>query len=145
MSIGNLLLSPSISKLIRGAILQSGHASSLSIFKPTAPNRQTLHANFISAVPACAHLAQTKEAFACLQNEELVDTATLRTAWEAAAAKAVDPYTWGPNIDGKEGLIEDLPSRLLEKGRFAEVPVMAGTTLDEGELSNPSATFSISV
>ena len=38
-----------------------------------------------------------------------------------------------PTLDGPNGLIPDYPSKLLAKGRFACVPFIAGTNLDEGE------------
>ena len=35
-------------------------------------------------------------------------------------------------IDGPNGLIPDLPSKLLSQGKFSKIPFMAGANLDEG-------------
>jgi hypothetical protein len=43
---------------------------------------------------------------------------------------------WAPVLDGPEGFLPDLPSRLYEEGRFANIPFIAGTQLDEGICSS---------
>jgi carboxylesterase type B len=39
---------------------------------------------------------------------------------------------WGAAIDGR--VLRDIPTRLVEAGHFADVPVLAGTNQDEGVL-----------
>jgi carboxylesterase type B len=41
---------------------------------------------------------------------------------------------WGPVLDGKNGIIPDLPSRLWAQGHYAKLPFISGTNLDEGTL-----------
>ncbi|CAK5266236.1 unnamed protein product [Mycena citricolor] len=45
---------------------------------------------------------------------------------------------WDPVIDGPGGLIPELPSRLLLKEKFAKIPFIAGTNLDEGTFFTPT-------
>jgi carboxylesterase type B len=55
----------------------------------------------------------------------------IETSW----AKANEGYPFLPVIDGPNGLLPDLPSVLMEKGKFARVPFIAGANLDEGAIS----------
>jgi hypothetical protein len=41
---------------------------------------------------------------------------------------------WQPTIDYQPGsLLPDFPSRLYKQGKFARIPFIAGSNLDEGE------------
>ncbi len=61
-----------------------------------------------------------------------VDTASLLTAWEETAASFPEPFLFVPVLDGPDGLVPDLPSKLLAAGKFSKIPFIAGTVLDEG-------------
>lgn len=60
------------------------------------------------------------------------DTATLLDAWEQTAASFPQPFLFVPVIDGPDGIIPDLPSKLFAAGKFSNIPFIAGTVLDEG-------------
>ncbi|KAI0691678.1 extracellular triacylglycerol lipase precursor [Earliella scabrosa] len=128
ISIAELFLNSGLERLVRGAIFESGSAASLPIF--TASRRQPVWDTFVSNVPACAS-ATRGNTISCMQNSG-VDTATLLAAWEQTAASVPLPYLFAPVLDGPNGLIPDLPSRLLAAGNFSKIPFMAGTVLDEG-------------
>lgn len=49
-----------------------------------------------------------------------------------ALTDSVEAFPWEPVYDGPDGLLPDLPSRLLKEGKFARLPFIAGTVLDEG-------------
>jgi len=44
-------------------------------------------------------------------------------------------FPWVPTVDeGVEGgVYPDFPSKLFARGEYAKVPILAGTSLDEGE------------
>ena len=42
------------------------------------------------------------------------------------------PFIFVPVLDGPDGVIPDLPSRLFAAGKFSKIPFIAGTNLDEG-------------
>ena len=83
---------------------------------------------FVSEVPACAN-ATAGDTFACMQS---VDTVSLLASWEQVAASFPEPFLFVPVIDGPDGLIPDLPSKLLAAGKFSKIPFIAGTNQDEG-------------
>jgi acetylcholinesterase len=80
---------------------------------------------FAARVPGCN--ASTEDTFACLR----------QATWQQIVKAAEDPTAlvspFLPVLDGPGGLIPDLPSKLLDQGKFAKVPFIAGTNLDEGE------------
>jgi hypothetical protein len=51
-------------------------------------------------------------------------------------AAGIEQFPWQPVIDGPGGFIPDLPSVLFKRGQFARLPFIAGTNLDEGEMSS---------
>ena len=42
-----------------------------------------------------------------------------------------DLYLFVPVLDGPDGLLPDLSSKLLSEGHFSKIPFIAGTVLDE--------------
>jgi carboxylesterase type B len=92
--------------------------------------RQVDWDNFVRAVPECADC--TGNSIACLQG---ANSSALLSAIATASANANEGYPWVPVIDGPKGLLPDLPSVLLKKGKFARMPFIAGTNLDEGGIS----------
>ena len=55
------------------------------------------------------------------------------TAWSHVESSfPTGVHIFHPVIDGPDGLIPDLPSRLFAQGKFAKLPFIAGTNLDEG-------------
>ncbi|KAJ7844157.1 extracellular triacylglycerol lipase precursor [Mycena leptocephala] len=108
MSIGALYLNSNLQNLVRAA-------------------GQSDWDNFVRAVPGCGDCRENS--IACLQN---ANASALLQGIETSWAKANEGYPFLPVIDGPNGLLPDLPSVLMEKGKFARVPFIAGANLDEG-------------
>ncbi|CAK5278640.1 unnamed protein product [Mycena citricolor] len=124
-----LFLNNRVDKLARAAIFESGSQATVAIFP--AARRENLWTNFVGSVPSCASLAGTHSTFSCLRN---ATTQELSSGFNTALAESAEPFPWDPVIDGPQGLIPDLPSRLLAQGNFSRIPFIAGTNLDEGTL-----------
>ncbi|CAK5277149.1 unnamed protein product [Mycena citricolor] len=121
-------LNPRMDKLVRAAIFESGSQSSGGgMFEPA--RRDNVWSLFVGAVPSCATLAGTDSTFSCLRN---ATTTEMLNAFLFSMSHASENFPWDPAIDGPGGLIPELPSRLLLKGKFAKIPFIAGTNLDEG-------------
>ncbi|TFK25303.1 triacylglycerol lipase 3 [Coprinopsis marcescibilis] len=128
ISIGLLYFNQEFEQLVRGAILESGSANSNSAF--SASDREDRWQDFVGAIPSCSSIAASGNVFPCLQNASETEIAT---AYSAVLAEVVDTTQFfAPLLDGVEGVWPDIPSRLYEQGRFAKIPFMAGTNLDEG-------------
>ena len=110
-------------------IIESGSTGTVPFYNASQRNPAWL--NFTAGVSECADAADD-DTFPCLQS---ADTATLVASWQQAADTLT--LTGGSNlyvpvIDGADGLIPDLPSKLFAAGKFSKIPFMAGTVLDEG-------------
>ena len=106
--------------------MESGSASTLPSF--TASRRDVVWDTFVANTTECASAA-AGSTFACMRN---TTTSDLLSSWEAVAAAFPEPFLFVPVIDGPDGLLPDLPSKLLAAGKFSKIPFMAGTVLDEG-------------
>ncbi|KAJ7127849.1 esterase 1 [Mycena epipterygia] len=124
-SITFLYLNSNLKDLVRAAIFES--LANVGIFEPS--RSQLDWDNFVSAVPSCANSLRTGNSIPCLQS---ANATTLLQAIGTATEEAGADYPWGPTIDGPSGLLPDLPSVLLEKGKFARIPFITGANLDEG-------------
>ncbi|KAI0742346.1 esterase 1 [Daedaleopsis nitida] len=131
ISIADLFLNSGLEKLVRGAIFESGSANTLPPFDPA--RREVVWDTFVSEVPSCAAASQD-DTFACMRSS---DTSTLLTAWEETAPSFPEEFLFTPVIDGPGGVIPDLPSKLLAAGKFAKIPFIAGTVLDDGSIFTP--------
>ncbi|MDG9715485.1 carboxylesterase family protein [Streptomyces sp. DH24] len=106
------LISPRTTGLFHRAVAQSGCGFDL----PTQESQQTNGTAWANSL-GCADVA-------CLR---------ARPAGELLTAAASPTARWVPNVDGKV-----LPLQVtdaLESGRFHQVPVLQGTTADEGRLT----------
>ncbi|KAK7051308.1 hypothetical protein VNI00_004808 [Paramarasmius palmivorus] len=121
-------LNPDFDKYARAAIFQSGVQSTTPIFPPQY--REDAWAKFVSGIPECANLTSNESAFDCLKNPNVSSAAILQSMSATTDNSGVGQ--WAPVLDGPEGFLPDLPSRLYEEGRFANIPFIAGTQLDEG-------------
>ena len=79
-------------------------------------------------MPDCVGV-EPNATFDCLRNANID---TLIQAYATAGGEAQELFPFAPVIDGPEGLIPDLPSKLYAEGRFAPIPFIAGTNLDDG-------------
>nr|GAT56713.1 predicted protein [Mycena chlorophos] len=123
-------LNPSINRLARAGIFESGWASTLGMYPPS--RNQVDWDNFASSIPTCAGLPAA-QIFSCIQLN--ATSSEILAAISSADARSVELYAWTPVLDGE--LITDLPSKLLAKGEFAKLPFITGTNLDEGTLFTP--------
>ncbi|TFK25304.1 triacylglycerol lipase 3 [Coprinopsis marcescibilis] len=128
MNIGVLLLNQEFERLVRGAIFESGQANGSGVFR--ADRGELTWQGFVRSIPSCASLAITGNTFPCLQNasQEEISAAYL-------GSFNTDQLTvaWQPTLDPSRGsLLPYFPSKLYKKGKFARIPFIAGTNLDEG-------------
>ncbi|KAI1795283.1 extracellular triacylglycerol lipase precursor [Ganoderma leucocontextum] len=127
ISIADLYLNAGLENYgVRGAIMESGSAGTLPSFN--ASRREVVWDAFVANTTECADAAQGST-FACMRN---ATTSDLLSSWEAIAPVFPEPFLFVPVIDGPNGLLPDLPSKLLAAGHFSKIPFMAGTVLDEG-------------
>ncbi|KAI0787601.1 extracellular triacylglycerol lipase precursor [Fomes fomentarius] len=131
VSISDLFLNSKIENFVRGAIFESGSASTLPFFN--ASRRDPVWDTFVSKVPACASSA-SGNTFACMQG---VETSDILSSWQETAASFPQPFLFVPVLDGPDGIVPDLPSKLLAAGKFSKLPFIAGTNLDEGTFFTP--------
>jgi len=113
-------------------ILESG-AQATSVNFPAA-RRQTNWVNFVEGIPTCSSLSATSHTFDCIRR---ANTSEILTGILNSIGKASELFGFDPTIDGPGGLYPNIPSELFEKGRFARVPFITGTNLDEGEFLPP--------
>lgn len=106
-------------------ILQSGSSNSLTSLK--ASQWESSWQAFVSGVPSCKAIATSGKTLDCLSK---ANTTELFAAVNLTLERSL---TFGLTIDGPDGLLPDLPSTLLSEGRFARMPFIAGTNLDEGK------------
>ncbi|KDQ18084.1 hypothetical protein BOTBODRAFT_549180 [Botryobasidium botryosum FD-172 SS1] len=122
----------------RGAIMESGSVSSYSAVPADVPARQAAY-NFLTNFTGCSTAADT---FECLRE---VDTEKLQEAHRAVYAlppdlSAPDPYpsAFGPTESPTDLFLPSNPRRLLEEGKYAKIPSICGTNLDEGTIFIPN-------
>lgn len=128
-----LFLNSSIEKLARGAIFESGSQATSVNFGPE--RRQVDWNNFVAGVTSCRPLAGTRHTFDCIRNATSTE---IFSGLQAAISKAPEEFAFDPTIDGPGGLYPDIPSRLLTRGNFAQLPFISGTNLDEGTIFIPT-------
>ncbi|KAJ7652949.1 extracellular triacylglycerol lipase precursor [Mycena rosella] len=127
ISLGVLFLNSNLEKLARAAILQSGGPATTPVFDHS--RRQGDWDNFVRAVPECADGVHTGNSITCLQ---AANSSALLQALVTSSGQANEGYPWVPTLDGPSGLLPALPSVLFTAGKFARMPFIAGTNLDEG-------------
>ncbi|KAH9916614.1 Alpha/Beta hydrolase protein [Epithele typhae] len=126
ISIADLFLHSKLENLVRAAIFESGSQGTLPFFNATY--RQPTWDALTALLPTCAGFAPN-DTFAFARE---ANTDALLTAWTQSAAELPAVFLWAPVIDGPDGLIPDLPSRLIVTGKFSKIPFISGTNLDEG-------------
>ncbi|KAG5635942.1 hypothetical protein H0H81_009591 [Sphagnurus paluster] len=127
-----LLLNSPIAQYARAAILQSGSPSTALTFN--AARRETEWQKFVTAVPSCTITAKSGRTFDCLQKANSSD---ILKGVLSARSNAGELFPYDPTLDGPDGLFPELPSQFYARGKFARIPTIAGTTLDEGTIFTP--------
>ncbi|KIJ47803.1 hypothetical protein M422DRAFT_163417 [Sphaerobolus stellatus SS14] len=110
------LLGDAISKLARGAIIESNVAA--PAFPPE--KNQASWQSFVTSTPGCSSVANTSDTFDCLQTASQV--AVMQGFLEMPGG------SFGATIDGPGGILPDIPSNLEPKARF---PLITGSVKDE--------------
>ncbi|CAA7263293.1 unnamed protein product [Cyclocybe aegerita] len=128
-----LFLNSPTEKFARAAIFESGSAATALEFQ--AAHREVNWQNFVSGVPSCASLAISGNTFNCLREANSTD---IRLGLLNALADAQELFAFDPTIDGPGGLFPDIASTFVNSGRFARLPFIAGTNLDEGTTFTPT-------
>ncbi|KAF8217081.1 esterase 1 [Mycena galopus ATCC 62051] len=127
IAIADLFLNSNLEKYIHGVIFESGTMGTNRLLLPS--DGQGLWTSFLSMIPACANTSTTFNSFECLRTVSVDEIVTAHTA-----AVATTVVGWTPVIDGPDGLIPELPSKLMAEGHFSRIPFISGTNLDEGTL-----------
>ncbi|QRW08226.1 carbohydrate esterase family 10 protein [Ceratobasidium sp. AG-Ba] len=126
--------------IFRAALMQSGAPSTYAAKPASYPPRQAAY-NFIANATGCA-----TSNFECLRN---ANADTLRQAnydvvKVAANLRAPDPYpaAIGPTLSSNDLFLPRPPRQSVKNGKFAKIPFVCGTNLDEGTIftTNPSTT-----
>jgi acetylcholinesterase len=108
-------------------ILESGASNGMSLYNAT--ERESLWQGFVKTVPSCAAIATSGNVFPCLQNatEEEIKTSYLSNS-------GLRGFGFTPTLDsGRGSMFPDFSSRLYKQGKFARIPFISGTNLDEGK------------
>ncbi|KAH6906708.1 triacylglycerol lipase 3 [Coprinopsis sp. MPI-PUGE-AT-0042] len=135
--IGALYLVKGFEKLVRGAILESGASNLFSLYNAT--EREAPWQGFVKNVPSCAAIATSGNVFPCLQNatEEEIKTSYLEPS-DPSYRNGGLMFT--PTLDSGPGsFFPDFTSRLYKEGKFARIPFISGTNLDEGTFLSQDA------
>ena len=107
--------------------MQSGSPNGLPVFSPS--RNQPAWEQFVKGVASCASIATTGHTFSCLRN---ATTEEITAGFVQSIPQGVN-FVWTPALDTRPGSVyPGLSSRLYAKGRFARIPFIAGTNLDEG-------------
>ncbi|KAJ6585387.1 extracellular triacylglycerol lipase precursor [Mycena capillaripes] len=129
-----LFLNPSICDLARAAIFESGYQGTTPLFPPA--RGEVDWQNFVGGVASCESTATSGSTLECLAT---ANTTEIFQGLAVALAKTTNFNPWAPVLDGPGGLIPELPSALLKRGKFARLPFIAGTVLDEGTTFVPQS------
>ncbi|KAK3949756.1 Alpha/Beta hydrolase protein [Pseudoneurospora amorphoporcata] len=110
-------------------------AMSESLFFPAQPYVRELEYQFdrLAQQVGCSHV-NPQEQLACLRRQ---DVTSLQAANHAQHFPGHDGpllpiFYWTPCVDGD--FLQDLPYRLMRKGRFLNLPLLFGTNTDEGSV-----------
>ncbi|KAH7339643.1 Alpha/Beta hydrolase protein [Rhizoctonia solani] len=129
-----------IGGVFRAALMQSGAPSSYAALPASYPPRQAAY-DFILDATGCAG-----SNFECLRN---ADTEALKQAnYDVFKLPpnlvSLDPYPTavGPTLSPNDPFLPRPPKQSVWEGKFAKVPFVCGTNLDEGTLftTNPNTT-----
>jgi len=105
-------------------IFESGTASTLPVFD--AYRNIPSWMLFANNIQFCA-TASINNTFGCLMSASESDILAAMNA-----SLAIEPFPFYPVLDGPGGILSDYPAMRLSRGAGGDVPLMAGTNLDEG-------------
>ncbi|EUC64210.1 carboxylesterase [Rhizoctonia solani AG-3 Rhs1AP] len=129
-----------IGGVFRTALMQSGAPSTYAARPASYPPRQAAY-DFIVNTTGCA-----SNGFECLRNSdaELLKQANYDVFKLPPNLVSLDPYPTavGPTLSPSDPFLSRPPRQTIQEGKFAKIPFVRGTNLDEGTLftTNPSTT-----
>lgn len=132
-----------IGSVFRTALMESGAPSTYAALPASYPPRQAAY-DFIANATGCA-----ASNFECLRN---ANADTLRQAnYDVfklpVNLRSPDPYpsAVGPTLSSGDPFLPRSPKQALKQGKFAKIPFVCGTSLDEGTIfvTDPSTTSEI--
>lgn len=128
ISTGIHLLNPDNANVFKGAVLQSGHPSTVPM--PRTEDYQAPYDDFVQ-LAGCAGQEDTLDCLRNLSEDEILSV-TAQHSHLPQYELGVVSVIWRPTIDGD--LIPDSPFKLQSEGKFANIPIITGTNKDEGTL-----------
>lgn len=102
-----------------------------SVFFPAQPYLPELEWQFDRVVELVGCRGrQDRDVMSCLRetDTEALQAANVAQPFPGTDGDVVPKFYWTPCIDGD--MLEDLPYRMLEKGRFVQVPIIFGNDQD---------------
>ncbi|KAI0746063.1 esterase 1 [Earliella scabrosa] len=128
ISIADLYLNSNLESL---GITASGGSGTIPMYDAT--RRESEWTNFVAATPECSG-ASSGSTFDCMRSASIE---TLMASYQTTVDQSPEAFQFVPVIDGPDGIIPDLPSKLIAQGKFSKIPIMAGTNLDDGTFFTP--------
>lgn len=128
ISTGIHLLNPANKDVFKGAILQSGHASTIPM--PRTQDYQAPYDDFVK-LAGCEGREDSLDCLRDLSEEQILSVTAQHSRLKQYELGVVS-VIWRPTVDGD--LIPDSPFKLQAEGKFANIPLITGTNKDEGTL-----------
>lgn len=122
------LLNPANKDVFKGAIMQSGHASTIPV--PRTEDYQRPYDDFVE-LAGCSGQEDTLDCLRNLSEEEILSVTAQHSRLKQYELGVVS-VIFRPSIDGD--IIPDSPFKLQAEGKFANIPLITGTNKDEGTL-----------
>jgi para-nitrobenzyl esterase len=125
------LVSPASASLFHAAIMESGSCDALIFYNPTSIAKN--YSQTFASSLGCSG----PDVLPCMRSADL---RRLQHHWpNGTTRESVPPlaplFPWGPTIRNSASVeLPDIPLRLITRGKFNRVPVIAGTNQDEGTL-----------
>ncbi|KAK4240662.1 Alpha/Beta hydrolase protein [Achaetomium macrosporum] len=111
-----------------------------SIFFPAQPSAAELEYQFdrVASQTGCDRVAPAQQ-MACLRSKDaaVLQAANYAQPFPGRSEPPLPLFYWTPCVDGD--LLPDLPYRLFERGQFISVPMVLGTSTNEGSVFAPDA------
>ncbi|CEL60879.1 hypothetical protein RSOLAG1IB_04118 [Rhizoctonia solani AG-1 IB] len=126
--------------VFRAALMQSGSPSTYAALPASYPPRQAAY-DFVTNATGCVG-----GNFECLRNadDETLKQANYDVFKLPLDLVSLDPYPTavGPTLSSGDPFLSRPPRQTIQEGKFAKVPFVCGTNLDEGTLftTNPNTT-----
>ena len=125
------LVSPASASLFHAAVMESGSCDALIFYTPSSISKN--YSRTFAASLGCTG----SDVLTCMRS---ADVRPMQHHWPNGTSRNSVPalaplFPWGPTIRDLDSIeLPDIPLRLIRRGAFNRVPVIAGTNQDEGTL-----------